>query len=63
MAKKDNIINFPLNDERYWRETEDSLRTMLTKRGSPEDLINHICHQLKKIFLKNNKPLQVVVLT
>jgi len=61
MAKKDNIIHFPLNDERYWRETEGSLRTMLTKRGASDDLIDHICHKLKKIFIKNNKTFQVTV--
>jgi hypothetical protein len=50
------VIPFPGLDERYWHvNIEPKFRQALIKGGTSEETTNHVCGDLKKIYLTHCK--------
>ncbi len=55
------IIPFP-NDDKQWRLIENSIRSALLPHAPPDDVIDHMLNETKKVYLKvSSKPLTLSV--
>ena len=52
IKQDDNVIKFPIT-EKQWREIEASIRYALEKYAPPQDVVDHILQETKKVFLKH----------